>query len=434
MSSTRGRIALAVAVTSGLSMGVAIGTVGTTIMARKRLSEICGTSTIANFTDDQLSLFGAIPTVGGALVSMAVALAAAYDDKQAPTPRAGILAVWSFIGFLAGLGLIGMPDEAFLILLLCKTTCGMAVGAIASLAPNIVDHLAPASHKVRYGLSFQVCVTIGILLSTTLYFAVDLHHHESTCSSYKLLISIIAIHCPVTFALLFIASLLAYRHEGEGPVSLLTVNEEDAPAAPPRSNIRLLLSAIALPVAIQLTGINAIVFYTSIIADSIGIPSATANVALMAWNCVTAVAGIFIGSRMELRNTLLAGLAGLVVSNVILACSIAPRFDSKIGVCLGTIFFVMSFEMGVAVAYYPLTTRLFANAKSISRLTGAALIITLESALSVLTAFLFPLAAGSFSDKNTGESVAFGAFAIMGALAWAVLYGTLCDHAAGTKV
>ena len=154
----------------------------------------------------------------------------------------------------------------------------------------------------------------------------------------------------------------------------------------------------------------------------------------MAWNCVTAVAGIFIGSRMELRNTLLAGLAGLVVSNVILACSIAPRFDSKIGVCLGTIFFVMSFEMGVAVAYYPLTTRLFANAKSISRLTGAALIITLESALSVLTAFLFPLAAGSFSDKNTGESVAFGAFAIMGALAWAVLYGTLCDHAAGTKV
>ncbi|KAG7380135.1 hypothetical protein PHYPSEUDO_007680 [Phytophthora pseudosyringae] len=248
-----------------------------------------------------------------------------------------------------------------------RVIAGMASGGATVVIPGFISEISPPGLRNSLGVGFQVAITVGNLLVAIAFFFAD------TSSGWRYIAGF-----PITLALLFLA--LAPFVMVESPAWLLMVGEQQlaerelarlfgeenvylaktwikqdhpaprvssgseyaanpvATAAPQPCDlaklfsptlIRQLLTAIGVAGAQQLTGINAVFFYSSTLFEQAGISDD--RIGIVAVNFVNVLPTMFCGllaARLGNRKLILYGLTGMFFSAVGITVSLVASLPA----------------------------------------------------------------------------------------------------------
>ncbi|KAE8913277.1 hypothetical protein PF005_g10570 [Phytophthora fragariae] len=248
-----------------------------------------------------------------------------------------------------------------------RVVSGIASGGATAVIPGFISEISPPNLRNSLGVGFQVAITIGNLLVAITFFFAD------TSSGWRYIAGF-----PVVLALLFLV--LAPFIVVESPTWLMMVGQQqlaerelarlygdenvylaktwikqDHPAPRIASEseyalplqaseapkpctfaklfspmlIRQLLTAIGVAGAQQLTGINAVFFYSSTLFEQAGISDD--RVGIVAVNFVNVLPTMFCGmlaTRLGNRKLILYGLAGMFVSAVGITVSLVASLPA----------------------------------------------------------------------------------------------------------
>ncbi|KAF1786797.1 Major facilitator superfamily domain [Phytophthora cactorum] len=251
-----------------------------------------------------------------------------------------------------------------------RVISGIASGGATAVIPGFISEISPPSLRNSLGVGFQVAITVGNLLVAITFFFAD------TSSGWRFIAGF-----PILLAILFLV--LASFVMVESPTWLLMVGEQQlaerelarlfgeenvylaktwikhdhpvppvasgceftapstnltATAAPKASDltklfspmlIRQLLTAIGVAAAQQLTGINAVFFYSSSLFEQAGISDD--RIGIVAVNFVNVLPTIFCGvlaARLGNRKLILYGLMGMFLSAVGITVSLVASLPA----------------------------------------------------------------------------------------------------------
>ncbi|KAG2762940.1 hypothetical protein PC129_g23416 [Phytophthora cactorum] len=251
-----------------------------------------------------------------------------------------------------------------------RVISGFASGGATAVIPGFISEISPPSLRNSLGVGFQVAITVGNLLVAITFFFAD------TSSGWRFIAGF-----PILLAILFLV--LASFVMVESPTWLLMVGEQQlaerelarlfgeenvylaktwikhdhpvppvasgceftapstnlsATAAPKASDltklfspmlIRQLLTAIGVAAAQQLTGINAVFFYSSSLFEQAGISDD--RIGIVAVNFVNVLPTIFCGmlaARLGNRKLILYGLMGMFLSAVGITVSLVASLPA----------------------------------------------------------------------------------------------------------
>ena len=189
-----------------------------------------------------------------------------------------------------------------------------------------------------------------------------------------------------------------------------------------------LLIAVALSVAQQMTGINAIMSYAPTITTAMGLRPMLGNCIIMLWNFVTSIIAVPISSRVSMRQMYICGALVASLSQFLVGIPMYPGVSSDIAVqvCagIGIFVFILAFECGMGPAFYVLCQQLFPHT---FRPKGSAFTISVQFIFNIIINVCFPIAVeglsgGASKDQNKGMSIVFLFFGGCGLISWAVLY------------
>ena len=130
-----------------------------------------------------------------------------------------------------------------------------------------------------------------------------------------------------------------------------------------------LFITVFLQLSQQLSGINAVIYYSTAIFKSAGYDktvSEYANLGLGATNIVVTVISVFLMDRLGRRILHLTGIAGMFVTSLILVISLIVQstpFWNKISLTM-TILFVAFFGIGPGSIPWLITSELFSSSIS----------------------------------------------------------------------
>ncbi|CAH0475158.1 unnamed protein product [Peronospora belbahrii] len=250
-----------------------------------------------------------------------------------------------------------------------RVISGIASGGATAVIPSFIGEISPPQLRNKLGVGFQIAITFGNLMVAITFFFAD------TSTGWRYIAGF-----PVVMALLFLvfscfvlvespAWLIVVGEEqvaeqelarlyGEENVSLAKswIKQDDPAlriisgaefsmfqisgilsdvASDPRSIVKLfspitvrqLLIAIGVAAAQQLTGINAVFFYSSTLFEQAGI--ADVRIGIVAVNFVNVLPTIFCGvlaARIGNRKLILLGLTGMFFSAVGITVSNVASF------------------------------------------------------------------------------------------------------------
>lgn len=224
-----------------------------------------------------------------------------------------------------------------------------------------------------------------------------------------------------------------------GDGSVAESDSKPPPGTEPLTPVPVVV-AVFLALALQLTGINAIMNYAPLIMSAAHLSPMVGNVLVMNWNFITTFLSIPASRYLSGRRLFLIGVAVLSSACFVTAIPMYPDVasDTVRGICnlVGVALFILAFEVGVGPPFYVLSTESFkktqrAAASSITQLTQFAVIIMIN--------FGFPVAVqgisgGPSKDQFRGLSIVFVIFGACGWCSWAVLYKTLHPPPVGEDV
>ena len=373
---------------------------------------------------------------------------------------AGVTAVVAQATLAAGLALGSVPLE-----LAARPVAGVACGFAVVGAPTYVNAFAPLRHRQRTASLFQVATTVGILAIVAAGYgaetAVDWARPGSAAAWLQAVLGVghaaaaalLATGLVSAAAAPSLAAAAAAELNGDGVepepppetetsaqarVPLLrprgpdaAVNHDapgtvtgNAPATqapPPARLMPQLLRATALPVAQQLTGINALVSFFPIVARALGVPPLAATFGLMAFNCAASVAAMPLNARVGFRRSFLVGVVGCVAADVAMVggLALAAEWPRRALCGAASVCFVAAFELGIGLTYYPLASRV-AAAPHADR--GLAWVAAVEGVLSFTTNYLYPVVVAAFPSARDGQLACFAFFAVCGGAVLPVLW------------
>ncbi|NQY55528.1 MAG: sugar porter family MFS transporter [Ilumatobacteraceae bacterium] len=389
----------AVSITAGLAFGYDQGVIGGALTF---MQDEFG---FGSFVEGLITSWVTVGALFGALAGGA--LADRFSRK-----RALILAAYLFI--------IGAIVQAVaptvLILIVGRFVIGFGVGVASVAAPMFVAESAAPDIRGRLVSGFQLAITIGILAAQ---FADYLLSESGT---WRLMVGLAAIP-----GLLLLIVMTPARHSPRWLVSVGRLDDardalskyrgpkvdadaqiaeiEENLADEPDSNWgdllvggarRALVIAVGLALFQQITGINAIIYYSNEILADAGFNDASsqAGASLVAVGCVN-VAATFIAlafvDRLGRRPLLIAGMAGMLLGLV--GMSITFLFEAQpdnINTIVGSlsviwmVVYVASFAFSLGPVVWTIISEVFPNhirAKGMSLATavnwGAAFVLTL---------------------------------------------------------
>ncbi len=129
---------------------------------------------------------------------------------------------------------------------------------------------------------------------------------------------------------------------------------------------RALIVGVGLAALDQITGVNAICYYTPIILQRGGFHSAQsallATVLVGAVNLVFTIASLFLLDRVGRRPLLLWGLALMTLSLATLGCLFGREHVSHIFILLGVLVYLASFAIGLGPVFWLLISEIYPTA------------------------------------------------------------------------
>ncbi|XP_052005770.1 solute carrier family 2, facilitated glucose transporter member 4-like [Xyrauchen texanus] len=317
------------------------------------------------------SLSVAIFSIGGMLSSLSVGIISEFFGRRKAMLINNVLA------FIGG-GLMGMSkiSRSFEMMILGRFIIGAYCGLASGLVPMYVGEIAPTSLRGALGTLHQLAIVTGILIAQVLGL-------ESLLGSEKLwpvLVGVTVLPTVLQMTLLpfcpesprFLYIIRCQEHHAKSALRRLTGRLEvsDGLAEMKEEKRRMdmerkvsiaelfrsplyrqpIIISIMLQLSQQLSGVNAIFYYSTDIFKRAGVESPVyATIGAGAVNCVFTVVSLFLVERMGRRTLHMLGLAGMCICAIIMTIALAllERVPSMSYISMMAIFgFVAFFEVG----------------------------------------------------------------------------------------
>jgi len=307
----------------------------------------------------------------------------------------------------AGICLFGGVTTAFSptlwVFMTLRFILGIGVGLVGVICPMYVSETAPQKSKGRFGVLFQLSLTLGILLAYVVGFGFKQIEDQSLALRLMLgtgggifpLLMMCVIFCGMIETVNYQRSTndSETRHLSSQDSSTIKRNR-GALSLFSMARIRQTIKGIVLAVILQLTGINAIMYYGPKIIEGAGFHNATLlNVGIGVWNFLSTFIAVSLVGLLERRTLIIGGtvvmslaliLVGLCLNDSIIRDPLAKG----IGVGIGLALFIAGFEGGIGCLFWVLVNEIF---DSDVREHGSSMCNVMQWLFNILVSSLFPL-------------------------------------------
>ncbi|XP_060520546.1 glucose transporter type 1 isoform X3 [Cylas formicarius] len=322
---------------------------------------------------------------------------------------------------------------------------GVNCGLNTSLVPMYISEISPLNLRGGLGTVNQLAVTLGLLLSQVL----GIEQILGTNDGWPLLLGLAVVPallqlvllpvCPESPRYLLITkqweeearralSRLRASNRVEEDIDEMRAEQHAQQAEASISMVELICSptlrtpliiGIVMQLSQQLSGINAVFYYSTDLFESSGLTPESAKFATIGIGVIMTVMTLFsipLMDRMGRRTLHLYGLGGMFIFSIFITISflIKEMIDwmSYLSV-VSTLFFVMFFAMGPGSIPWMITAELFSQGPRPAAMSIAVLINWLAN---FLVGIVFP------SMKNFLENYTFLPFSFFLALFWIFTY------------
>jgi MFS transporter, SP family, arabinose:H+ symporter len=312
---------------------------------------------------------------------------------------------------------------------------GLAVGSAILIAPVYIAEISPAGKRGRLVSLNQLMIVIGISASYfSNYALLGVAEHN-----WRWMLGVQTIPAALYFVLLLLVPesprWLALKGRDQQALDVLSrVNEpQQAQAALQqiRDSLRskpesrgfhglfdrrlryILLVAFGLAFFQQITGINAIFYYLpTIFAEAGGGVNDAFRQAVLVGvvNLGMTFVAIWLIDRLGRRPLLIAGVAGMAVSLLVISWAFSqPTYDAQL-VLIAIIGFVASFAISLGPVMWVMLSEIFPNEH---RAAAISIVGLWNSLISASVTFIFPWELSTFGSGGT-----FLVFGLFAAAAW----------------
>src|ERR671914_1138610 len=339
------------------------------------------------------------------------------------------------LGYVIFAALQGIaPNEWFLIA--ARFLLGFTIGVSIVTAPAYIAESSPRSVRGSMIVTFQVATVVGIAVSYFVGAAL------AGLESWRLILSLSAI--PALIVLFFVIRLpdtprwylmngqreealdLIRRVQGDvDPEEEMQRIEEDLAYEEKGSFVELFQGrfrlagffVVTLGFLVQITGINAIVYYSPTIIQEVGVTdpfqAIIVNGFIQVAGVVAVVVSFLVVDRWGRRPTLLTGVGTMVVANAILIVAFALG-PSAILAFIGILLFIVGFNFGYGSLVWVYASESF---PARLRTQGGSAMLTSDLLANFIVGVVFLSALGAL-----GGSVTFGIFLALALVSFAFVY------------
>jgi len=397
------------------------------------------TAVISGTTDDLRRVFGLGDaalgfTVASALIGTILGALVAGWPADRWGRRATLIGV-AILYFISAVGSAWPWDWASL--LFFRFVGGIGVGGASVVCPLYIAEIAPASRRGRLVALSQFNVVLGILLAYLSNWLIG--GSAPSGDAWRWMFAVEAVPAVLFFALLFLAPesprwLVARGRDEDAGRVLARIDAEggsidDHLAGIRRSVVeesggrkeslfsrryrRPVLLAVAIAAFNQLSGINALIYYTPDIFRMAGFDRASAlvqSVVVGGTNLALTMAGLSLIDRFGRRTLMLAGSFGYIVS---LGATAISFYSGAGGALLlaGLVVFIAAHAFGQGAVIWVFISEIFPNRV---RAQGAALGSAVHWIMAAAISWTFPLIA----SRSGGHTFSVYALCMVGQLIW----------------
>lgn len=317
---------------------------------------------------------------------------------------------------------------------------GVAVGGASVVSPMYIAEISPARYRGRLVAVTQFNIVGGILAAYLSNYAIArLNLGPTEC---RWMFGVMALPSALFFALLFLTPqsprwLVARGRVAEARAVLArcgtdpaeldaevraieeSLDTPDATAAQPRFYCaryrRPILLAIAIAMFNQLSGINALIYYTRYIFEMAGYGSADAlqqSIVIGFVNLVFSMTAMVVIDHMGRRRLMLIGSIGYIVSLAVVTYAFATP-GSGLLLLGGFVVFIASHAFGQGAVMLVFISEIFPNRV---RARGQALGCLTHWVMAALISWSFPM----FATASGALTFAFYAVCCVGQLIWVI--------------
>lgn len=301
---------------------------------------------------------------------------------------------------------------------------GLGIGASSVVAPIYISEIAPAKHRGKLVISFQLNIVLGILIAyVSNYFLNGLGEND-----WRYMLAIVALPS-LLFSILILFTpesptfLLLHRNDLENAKKILSLVDTEADATIKRivenksvstqkENIfnskyfRPLLLAFLFSFFNQLSGINAVLYYAPRIFENAHLDKSSAllqSAGIGVANLIFTLLGWYLIDQVGRKILMYIGSVGYIISLSLIAFSFYS--DSFEWVPIYIFAFIAAHAIGQGSVIWVFISEIFPNSV---RATGMAWGSLTHWILAALITNFFPIFTSMF-----GETYIFAFFAIM---------------------
>lgn len=308
---------------------------------------------------------------------------------------------------------------------------GLAIGASSVVAPMYITEIAPAKNRGKLVATFQFNIVFGILIA---YLSNYLLQGVGGDDSWRLMLGVVAIPALIYCILIFFVPesprwLMVHRRDYDTARKILEVSDPEGVDEAildiqrtieldhRKESISAFLSkkysipiflAILIAFFNQMSGINAVIYFTPRVFELAGISTQaaflqSAGVGLV--NLVFTMAGLYLIDRIGRKKLMLIGSVGYIISLATVAFAFYSGHSGGMVVPVLLFVFIASHAIGQGTVIWVFISEIFPNSvRAYGQSLGCA---TLWITASIITT-IFPIMAAKF-----GLAPLFLFFAIM---------------------
>lgn len=302
---------------------------------------------------------------------------------------------------------------------------GLSIGASSVVAPVYISEIAPAKHRGKMGIAFQLNIVAGILLA---YLTNYVLQGVGGANDWRYMLGIIAIPS-LLFTLMMLRTpesprwLLLYRHDEAGAKKVLEQSGADikellhditatVAAASKKESLlsgkfsRPLLLAFLLAFFNQLSGINAIIYFAPRVFEMAGLgkdASFLSSAGIGIVNFIFTLVGWYLIDRNGRRTLILIGSVGYIVSLLLMSMAFAGVIQG--GITIFVFLFIAAHAIGQGSVIWVFISEIFPNSVRAAGMSFGCLTHWVFAALISQTF--------TFFANRIGGSYIFGFFALM---------------------
>ena len=323
--------------------------------------------------------------------------------------------------FISSIGAAIAPDVN--LFMLFRFLGGLGIGASSVVAPIYISEIAPAKHRGKLVISFQLNIVLGILIAY-----VSNYFIQGMENDWRIMLGVVALPS-LLFSILILLTpetpqfLLLKRNDIDGALKVLkladpnpeeTIQRIQNNAKQSTEKERLFSAKFVWPLTLaflfaffnQMSGINAIIYYAPRIYELTGLGKesallSTAGIGIA--NLLFTLLGWYLIDRVGRRILMFIGSVGYIITLSLIAYAFYSESYSLVPVYIFA--FIASHAIGQGSVIWVFISEIFPNSVRASGMAWGSLT---HWVFAALVANFFPLFTESY-----GGTLIFGFFAIM---------------------